>query len=207
MPADFQWPPPAFLHEASQTALTVLEDAAVAVLAAVVTTAAAAGAASLDTLSTLLGLCETGERAAHAVPGAGTTILSASPLDFFRYFNAPDYPAGEALNCSVHVDPGFVTIVPCALVPGLAVQHPGIDGHWHRVEKPEVAGATPLQDCAVLINAGLAAAVGGFVPASVHRVDRDAQHRPRLSLVYELRPRVQARRQVTDGRRFTDGSA
>ncbi len=44
--------------------------------------------------------------------------FSSSPFDLFHYFNTPQ---STQPNCYEHVDPGMVTCVPCAAMPGLCI--------------------------------------------------------------------------------------
>jgi hypothetical protein len=49
-------------------------------------------------------------------------LLPIPPFDAFHYFNSAD--SEEVSNCAPHVDPGILTLIPLAGVPGLAVRSP-----------------------------------------------------------------------------------
>ena len=115
-----------------------------------------------------------------------STSLSLSPYDLFYYHN--DARAAGHINCHEHVDPGILTCVPCAAVPGLELVRHG-DRSWWAAEAhgPSDAPALePLRDVLVFANSTLATVTDGDVPAVVHRVSKAA--RPRRSMVYERRP-------------------
>jgi isopenicillin N synthase-like dioxygenase len=107
--------------------------------------------------------------------------LSTSPFDFFHYFNTEQ--AQGAINCHEHVDPGLMTIVPCAFTPGLEILHPD-SKQWLKVEQH----CSPLEDVVVFGDQVLQDISQGVYPAAIHRVSKNTASR--LSLVYELRPRA-----------------
>jgi hypothetical protein len=117
--------------------------------------------------------------------------LSASPFDLFYYHNQPS--GEDTANCNEHVDPGFVTVVPCAEVPGLGwiSLGKGVDRSlgvfdlsledWICVEEY----LRPFTEVTVICDQVLAE-ISGVLPAAVHRVTKNKLSR--LSLVYEIRP-------------------
>mgnify|MGYP003868063149 CR=1 FL=1 len=122
---------------------------------------------------------------------------SASPFDMFHYFNHPPATAVSSNsstgavataippNCNIHVDPGFLTVVPCAPVAGLAVFDPALD-EWVAVEHQ--LGLQPLRHLIVFPGRTLETLSRRVYAGTWHQVVRN--DRPRLSLVYEVRPRA-----------------
>ena len=118
-------------------------------------------------------------------------VHSNSPMDFFHYFN--NSASAEVQNCSVHVDPGILTVIPCASTPGLCVFDQASQS-WVEVEKGlMVAGdcshGHPSRDTVVvLLGDTLQRISNGIFRGTVHTVVH--AHRPRLSCCYEMRPQV-----------------
>lgn len=110
--------------------------------------------------------------------------FSNSPFDFFYYNNSPAFAEFE--NCSRHIDPGLLTVVPVSPSPGLALLHPRT-GEWIRVE--ECADLQPLRHVVAFTGHTLqelsSRADSVALPGVVHCVYKGA--RPRHSMVYELR--------------------
>eukprot|EP01065_Artemidia_motanka_P009282 TRINITY_DN14738_c0_g1_i1.p1 TRINITY_DN14738_c0_g1~~TRINITY_DN14738_c0_g1_i1.p1 ORF type:complete len:784 (+),score=179.94 TRINITY_DN14738_c0_g1_i1:51-2354(+) len=107
-----------------------------------------------------------------------------SVLDYFCYHSREsDPPGAPTMHWPVeagHVDPGFLTVLPLASVPGIEFRQP--DGDWIAVEE----GAT-RPGLAVFGGSLLEAVTAGQVRAVYHRVSRRAGQPQRHSLVYELR--------------------
>ncbi len=126
----------------------------------------------------------------------GAALFASSPFDFFHYYNKSNAELCDTTpNCSIHVDPGFLTLVPSARVPGLAL----LSRQEEKFIWPEVS-ASPLQDVVVFSGRTLELLSQTRFPAVYHRVDRPEAcmgvepspqlqaQRDRLALVYELRP-------------------
>ena len=118
------------------------------------------------------------------------------PFDVFHYFNKND--EGEQSNCEPHNDPGLLTLIPLANVPGLAVFQPcnmnsntGVEGSpseedevrgdWlavekclHRMLSDEAIEEKTRRMSLVTVLAGeaLESLTAGLVPAGLHRVER-----------------------------------
>jgi len=88
-------------------------------------------------------------------------------------------------NCYEHVDPGMLTCVPCTTTPGLEIVDRE-DGEWFGIEKY----LEPFRDISVFTARSLQYVSGNEFPAAIHRVEKDQKNTPRLSLVYELRPKA-----------------
>jgi len=127
----------------------------------------------------------------------GEHVFSSSPFDLFHYFNDAEgeskgkrrrldsgdvYPP-VVTNCHEHVDPGFLTCIPCADTPGLTVVDE-TSRQWVEIEQY----LEPHTDVTVIGCKGLQILSKGVYPAAVHKVV--ANNKPRLSLVYEMRPKV-----------------
>lgn len=144
--------------------------------------AAGAGAPSLGALGALVGAQEA---------DAGDGPPSSSPFDLMYYSNGAAC-AGVA-NSTPHVDsPGLVTCVPIARTPGLRLLD-AASGEWIDVERHY----EPFGNVVVLAGAGLQALSRGRIAACAHAVAKG--DRPRLSLVYELRPSMAAGRDILGG--------
>ena len=123
-------------------------------------------------------------------------------MDIFRYYNRKDC---KDVNCEPHVDPGLITVIPVSATPGLSVWHPGREEWWpveqlvqsenEGCKRPRpgsavIDGAVPEGDSGPVAVAIVGEALGlftaGLLPASLHRVDRDALRRERFSLVFDL---------------------
>ena len=116
--------------------------------------------------------------------GASSEVVSSSPFDLMFYPNAPEW--SEVANSTAHVDsPGLVTVVPCALTPGLAILDQR-DGRWIEVETL----LEPCRDVLVFGASSLQILSKSAFRAATHEVRKHAK--PRLSLVYELRPSMRA---------------
>jgi len=107
--------------------------------------------------------------------------LASSPFDLFFYHNSPQ--AQRTINCHHHVDPGFLTVVPCATVPGLNILH-----KTEQMSIPIETMLEPFKDLVVFSGLALEEISGGFYKGAVHMVEKNAHSR--LSLVYELRPKA-----------------
>jgi isopenicillin N synthase-like dioxygenase len=121
--------------------------------------------------------------------------LSMPPLDLFHYYNSEE--SGRSSNCHPHLDPGLITAVVAAEVPGLSIMEPiddcsdDEDGQWLAVEKL----LKPTHDVIVFVGESLQLLSGGIFPAAYHRVDGATA--PRISLVYDLQPRIAYPAQLT----------
>jgi isopenicillin N synthase-like dioxygenase len=108
--------------------------------------------------------------------------LGSSPFDLFYYNNTT--AALNVPNCSEHIDPGYLTVVPCAEVQGLSIMDQE-SYEWIPVEK----FLKPRRE-AVIFPGNVLQRLSKFaILAGIHRVDKQPGV-PRLSLVYELRPKA-----------------
>lgn len=119
----------------------------------------------------------TGADRGHSAP----LRFDTSPFDLFYYKNTE--ASRHVVNCHRHVDPGFMTVVPCAATPGLELLD-AATMEWISVERT----GRPHKDVALFCGQSLQTVSEGVYPGIVHCVGRS--RRPRLSLVYELRPAV-----------------
>lgn len=57
----------------------------------------------------------------YELPDSGETQHAHyfSPFDIFHYFNTSE--SSHTPNSSEHIDPGFMTVVPCSPTPGLEI--------------------------------------------------------------------------------------
>lgn len=128
------------------------------------------------------------ERVAAAVVATVASVEAssfASPFDLMFYPNCNEEP-----NSTPHVDsPGFVTVIPVSATPGLVV----LDQHLERWVHVETQLA-PFFDCVVLVADSLPLVCGRHLTAATHAVAK--ADRPRLSLVYELRPGMDQAREL-----------
>ncbi|KAK3269794.1 hypothetical protein CYMTET_21775 [Cymbomonas tetramitiformis] len=106
-----------------------------------------------------------------------TESKDPSVLDTFYYFNTQH---NGALSMGPHLDPGFFSVTPASLVPGLQVVDQSTQS-WVDVEAEAGAGNLVLF-CAESLERWSA----GKYSATNHQVVTSMQ-RPRLSVVFELR--------------------
>lgn len=105
-----------------------------------------------------------------------------SPYDLFYYPN--NESVANIANCTDHIDPGFITLIPCAPTPGLSIFNTK-DGNWVEIENL----LHPSRDLIVFPGKYLQSLTKSYFPGCAHRVEK-APH-SRCSLVYEWRPRVE----------------
>mmetsp|Transcript_10464 Transcript_10464/g.11513 ORF Transcript_10464/g.11513 Transcript_10464/m.11513 type:complete len:276 (-) Transcript_10464:12-839(-) len=110
--------------------------------------------------------------------------FSSSPFDIFHYFNVEE-DTTEPKNCSIHVDPGYLTVVPCCQVPGLVLRSRR-EKDWIQAEVDQ----PPFEQVCIFPAAGLQVVSRNYYEGTVHYVSKNPEMAPRLSLVYELRPKA-----------------
>jgi len=84
--------------------------------------------------------CGQAKSEGHAQTPALT--LPIPPFDAFHYFN--DAGSEPVPNCAPHVDPGIITLIPLAEVPGLAVRPPRQNNNELSEEIEAAAGSCDL---------------------------------------------------------------
>ena len=123
-------------------------------------------------------------------PDALSPGAASATVHRFAWYppEAPGDRDASAVAFDAHTDGTFVTLVPCAAVPGLEVA--AADGQW---QCPE-AGARAPGSVAVLTGDGLQFLSGAQYPSALHRVTRPPPGSPaRVSAPFLLRasPRFQ----------------
>eukprot|EP00743_Colponemidia_sp_Colp-15_P011561 GILK01012932.1.p1 GENE.GILK01012932.1~~GILK01012932.1.p1 ORF type:complete len:286 (+),score=29.60 GILK01012932.1:121-858(+) len=103
--------------------------------------------------------------------------ISTCPFDLFRYNNATE---SQSANCFEHIDPGFMTIVPCSSTAGLSI-FDSQTGIWQALEH----WLAPHEHFIVFNGKMLQGISDNIYPSAAHRVDKAATRR--ISMVYELR--------------------
>ena len=118
----------------------------------------------------------------HGALGVPASGVSSSLLQCFYYANT--HSLDQNPNCGEHVDQGFLSIEPATKVPGLQV-YDFAAASWLDVDV-----ALAPTDLVLFCAESLQRFSRSEYKGTVHRVGKDAQHRPRLSMVYKMRHRA-----------------
>lgn len=128
-------------------------------------------------------------------------LPNSSPFDLFCYRNDPQLFNTALENCSQHVDPGYLTIIPCASTPGMFIRDAILDKD---IAIEELEGCLSYCDCVVLLNKRLEQLLltkpeyqDKSLAAVVHWVEKRNDGVPRYSFVYELRPAMNSTKHGT----------